>query len=40
MGLGEVGVIATKSRLYIVLHGSFMIGAWLCAASLGMLIAR
>ena len=29
-----------KSKLFIILHGSFMIGAWVCAASLGIMIAR
>jgi len=40
MGLGQVGLIKAKSRLYIILHGSFMIAAWICAASLGIMIAR
>jgi len=40
LGLGVVGEIASKSRLYIILHGSFMIGAWVCAASLGIILAR
>jgi len=39
-GLGEVGPVKAKSRLFIILHGSFMIGAWICAASLGIMIAR
>jgi len=39
-GLGEVGIVANKSRLLILLHGSFMIAAWVCSASLGMMIAR
>jgi hypothetical protein len=39
-GLGEVGVIKAKSRIYILLHGAFMIGAWICAASLGIIMAR
>lgn len=39
-GLGEVGPVKAKSRLFILLHGSFMIGAWVCAASLGIMIAR
>jgi len=39
-GLGEVGVVASKSRLPVLLHGSFMIAAWVCSASLGMMIAR
>jgi len=39
-GLGEVGLVKAKSRLFIMLHGSFMIGAWVCAASLGIMIAR
>jgi len=39
-GLGEVGLVKAKSRLFIILHGSFMIGAWVCAASLGIMIAR
>jgi len=39
-GLGEVGPVKAKSRLFIILHGSFMIGAWVCAASLGIMIAR
>jgi len=40
VGLGEVGLIQAKSNLFIVLHGSFMIAAWVCAASLGIIIAR
>jgi len=40
MGLGQVGLIKAKSRLYIILHGSFMIGAWIFAASLGIIFAR
>ncbi|XP_023349675.1 putative ferric-chelate reductase 1 homolog [Eurytemora carolleeae] len=40
MGLGQVGLIQAKSRLYIMVHGSFMIGAWICAASVGIMIAR
>merc|ERR1712050_290880 len=39
-GLGEVGPVKSKSRLFLILHGSFMIGAWVCAASLGIMIAR
>ena len=39
-GLGEAGPVKAKSRLFILLHGSFMIGAWVCAASLGIMIAR
>lgn len=39
-GLGEVGLINSKSRLYIVLHGSFMIGAWIFCASLGIMFSR
>jgi hypothetical protein len=39
-GLGEVGVVQAKSRIYILLHGAFMIGAWICAASLGIILAR
>jgi hypothetical protein len=35
-----VGVIKAKSRIYILLHGAFMIGAWICAASLGIIMAR
>ena len=40
MGLGQVGLIQAKSRLYIMIHGSFMVGAWICAASVGIMIAR
>jgi len=40
MGLGQVGLIKAKSRLYIILHGSFMIGAWIFAASIGVMFAR
>ena len=39
-GLGEVGVVQAKSRIYILLHGAFMIGAWICSASLGIILAR
>jgi len=40
MGLGQVGLIKAKSRLYIILHGSFMIGAWMFASTLGIIFAR
>lgn len=40
LGLGQVGLIAAKPRLYIVLHGAFMVAAWVCAASIGIMIAR
>jgi len=40
LGLGEVGLVQAKSRLYIILHGSFMIVAWIFAASLGIMISR
>jgi hypothetical protein len=39
-GLGEPGLVEAKSKLFILLHGSFMIAAWVCAASLGIIIAR
>lgn len=39
-GLGEVGPLKSKSRLFIFLHGAFMIGAWICSASLGIIMAR
>ena len=39
-GLGEVGAVTSKSRLLIFLHGAFMIGAWICSASLGIIMAR
>ena len=40
LGLGEVGLVEAKSKLFIILHGSFMIAAWVCAASLGIIVAR
>merc|ERR1712038_770067 len=39
-GLGEVGAVTSKSRLLIFLHGAFMLGAWICSASLGIIMAR
>ena len=39
-GLGEVGALQSKSRLFIYLHGAFMLGAWICSASLGIIMAR
>jgi len=39
-GLGEVGSVKSKSKLLIFLHGAFMIGAWICSASLGIILAR
>jgi len=39
-GLGEVGLVKARSRLFIILHGSFMIAAWICTSSLGIMIAR
>ena len=39
-GLGEVGALKSKSRMFIFLHGAFMIGAWICSASLGIIMAR
>ena len=39
-GLGEVGALQSKSRLFIYLHGAFMLAAWICSASLGIIMAR
>jgi len=39
-GLGDVAPLESKSRLFIFLHGAFMIGAWICSASLGIIMAR
>lgn len=39
-GLGEVEAIQSKSNLFIFLHGAFMLGAWICSASLGIIMAR
>ena len=39
-GLGEVGSLESKSRLFIFLHGAFMLAAWVCSASLGIIMAR
>ena len=33
--LGIVGVLEAKSDIFLRLHGAFMIGAWIGAASLG-----
>ena len=40
LGLGQVGPVQAQSKLFIILHGSFMIAAWVCAASLGIMMAR
>jgi len=39
-GLGQPGSVASKSKLLIFLHGAFMIAAWVCSASLGIILAR
>ena len=39
-GLGEVEALKSKSRLFIFLHGAFMLGAWVFSASLGIILAR
>jgi len=39
-GLGDVAPLESKSRLFIFLHGAFMLGAWICSASLGIIMAR
>ena len=38
--LGFVGELKAKSDILLRLHGAFMIGAWIGAASLGMMVAR
>eukprot|EP00096_Caligus_rogercresseyi_P002503 TRINITY_DN1465_c0_g1_i2.p1 TRINITY_DN1465_c0_g1~~TRINITY_DN1465_c0_g1_i2.p1 ORF type:complete len:658 (-),score=127.14 TRINITY_DN1465_c0_g1_i2:80-2053(-) len=38
--LGLTEKIAGKSRLFLILHGSLMIGAWIFAAPIGMIISR
>lgn len=40
LALSSVGAAAGASKLLLKLHGSFMIAAWLGAASLGILLAR
>merc|ERR1712079_249488 len=39
-GLGQPGAVASKSKLLIFLHGALMIAAWVCSASLGIIMAR
>jgi hypothetical protein len=38
--LGIASNLAGASRLFVQLHGSFMIGAWIFSGSVGMLLAR
>lgn len=38
--LADVGAVRAASRLYIRLHGAFMIAAWIGCASLGIVLAR
>lgn len=38
--LSDVGTFGAASKLYIRLHGAFMIAAWIGCASLGIVLAR
>lgn len=38
--LADIGAFSTATKLYIRLHGAFMISAWIGAASLGIVLAR
>ncbi|XP_017300331.1 putative ferric-chelate reductase 1 homolog [Diaphorina citri] len=38
--LADVGAFSTATKLYIRLHGAFMIAAWIGAASIGIVMAR
>jgi hypothetical protein len=38
--LGIVTKLESKSKIYLKLHGSFMIASWIFAGSLGILLAR
>ena len=40
LALGIATNLQAKSKLFLKLHGAFMIGAWIGAASLGMMVAR
>lgn len=38
--LADVAVFAGRSKLFLRLHGAFMITAWIGTASIGILLAR
>jgi hypothetical protein len=38
--LADVSIVAESSNLLVRLHGAFMIGAWIGAAGIGILLAR
>uniref|UniRef100_A0A8D8VZI0 Ferric-chelate reductase 1 homolog n=1 Tax=Cacopsylla melanoneura TaxID=428564 RepID=A0A8D8VZI0_9HEMI len=38
--LADIGAFSTATKLYIRLHGAFMIAAWIGAASIGIVMAR
>lgn len=38
--LADVSIVAGSSNLLLRLHGAFMIGAWIGAAGIGILLAR
>lgn len=38
--LADTGAFSTATKLYIRLHGAFMILAWIGAASIGIVMAR
>lgn len=38
--LADVSIISGSSNLLLRLHGAFMIGAWIGAAGIGILLAR
>jgi hypothetical protein len=38
--LADVSIVSVSSNLLLRLHGAFMIGAWIGAAGIGILLAR
>jgi hypothetical protein len=38
--LADVSIVSVSSNLLVRLHGAFMIGAWIGAAGIGILLAR
>lgn len=40
LALAEVGPVQGNSKLFLRLHGAFMLTAWIGTASLGILLAR
>jgi hypothetical protein len=38
--LADVSIVSVSTNLLLRLHGAFMIGAWIGAAGIGILLAR